>query len=114
MAAAPSILDPANLRSLAQRTHVAAATMLVATATFFIAKTGRDALYFANGGIFDLPRAYIGIALLSFPVALMALALMRAIGPRRARVVAPLVLAALLVWFARGAHSGGGGIMTVF
>jgi len=114
MAAVPDTLDPASLGSLARRTHVVAATMLVTTATFIIAKTGRDAMYFANGGIFDLPRAYIGIALLSFPVALGALGLMRAIGPRRARVVAPLVLAALLVWFAQEAHSGGGSFMTVF
>lgn len=107
-------LDPRVLRVLATRTHLMAATMLVVTATFIIAKTGRDALYFANGGILDLPRAYIGIALLSLPVAFGALALMRTIGPRRARVVAPLALAAMLARFAVTAHPAGGAGMTGF
>ena len=67
MAAVPSTLDPVSLGSLARRTPVVAATMPVATATFIIAKTGRNPMYFVEGGTFDLPRAFIGIALPSFP-----------------------------------------------
>jgi len=107
-------LDAAGLRALARRTHLAAGTMLVVTATFIIAKTGRDALYFANGGILDLPKAYVGIALLSLPVAACALGLMRMIGPRRARIVAPLGIALMLAWFALTARPGGGRAMTTF
>ncbi len=50
-----------------------------------LVKTGRDALYFQKDGIFDLPKAYLGIAVLSLPMALATLGLMRGIGPRRAR-----------------------------
>jgi ATP/ADP translocase len=107
-------LDAASLRALATRTHLAAGTMLVVTATFIIAKTGRDALYFANGGILDLPKAYIGMALLALPVAACALGLMRTIGPRRSRIVAPLGIALMLAWFALTAHPGGGRAMTTF
>jgi hypothetical protein len=107
-------LDAADLPGLAMRTHLAAGTMLTVTATFIIAKTGRDALYFANGGILDLPKAYIGIALLSLPVAALALGLMRMVGPRLARVVAPLGIAVMLAWFALTAQPGGGGVMILF
>ena len=39
------------------------------TFSFICVKTGRDALYFRLDGIYDLPKAYLGIALLSLPVA---------------------------------------------
>src|SRR5262249_35074686 len=72
------------------------------------------ALYFSGGGIFDLPRAYLGIAALALPMAGATLGLMRLLGPRRARVAVPLLLAAALLAFARIARPGGGGAMTVF
>ena len=61
-------------------------------------------------GVRDLPKAYIAIAFLSVPVAY----LMRRLGARRARLVAPLALCAVLVLFHGVARPGGGALMTGF
>jgi hypothetical protein len=82
------------------------------TTAFFLAKTGRDALYFQGRGLLDLPAAYIVMALLSLPVAFLVLAAMRGIGSRRARLVVPLAVAALLAATAQVARPGGGWLMT--
>jgi hypothetical protein len=84
------------------------------TAAFILTKTGRDALYFQKDGLFDLPWAYLGIALLAVPVALTTLATARTLGPRRARIVAPLVMVVLQVIFHSQAEPGGGSLMTLF
>lgn len=84
------------------------------TAAMILVKTGRDALYFQKEGLFDLPRAYLGIAVLSLPMSLAMLGLMRSIGPRKARVVAPLMMSVALVGFHGIAHPGGGLLMTAF
>lgn len=99
---------------VSRRTATLALAVLLLTAAFVLTKTGRDALYFQNGGLFDLPLAYMGIAVLSLPMALLTLWLMRALGPRRARVLAPLAMAALLVAFHGVARPGGGAVMTTF
>ncbi len=78
--------------------HVGASVFLM-TAAMILVKTGRDALYFQKDGLFDLPRAYLGIAVFSLPMSLAMLGLMRGIGPRKARVVAPLIMSAALVGF---------------
>ncbi len=49
--------------------HVGASVFLLMAAVILV-KTGRDALYFQKDGIFDLPKAYLGIAVLSLPMAL--------------------------------------------
>lgn len=110
----PAPHDPPADSDVTARTRFVAAAVLVVTTAFILAKTGRDALFFSGGGIFDLPRATLGIAALSLPMAGVALGLMRGLGPRRARVVAPLMLAAGLVAFARIARPGGGVAMTAF
>jgi hypothetical protein len=93
--------------------HVAGALFLM-TAAFVLAKTGRDALYFQGDGLYGLPKAYLGVALLSVPTALLMLDLMRRLGPRRARVVSAALVAALLAGFHRVVHPGAGVVMTTF
>lgn len=105
---------PMDAPTLASRTgHVAAALFLM-TAAFVLVKTGRDALYFQDGGLYDLPLAYVGIAVLSVPTAFLMLSLMRRLGPRRARVLAPLGVAGALLGFSGVVRPGGGLLMTAF
>jgi hypothetical protein len=108
---ASRVPDPAGATS---RTLFVAAAIGLMTAALILTKTGRDALYFQGRGLYDLPLAYMGIALLSLPVALAVLGAMRAFGPRRARVVVPLVVAALFAAFHGVARPGGGTAMTLF
>ena len=96
------------------RSLFVAAPIFLLSAAFFLARTGRDALYFHGRGLFDLPLAYAAIALLSLPMAVLMLSLMRRLGARRTRVVAPLGLAALLVGYFLLARPGGGLLMTGF
>jgi hypothetical protein len=81
-------------------------------AAFVLAKTGRDALFFMASGLRDLPKAYVAIAVLALPVAGSVLALMRTLGPRRARVAATLLMTVLLLSSGRIVTPGGGPIMT--
>jgi ATP:ADP antiporter, AAA family len=86
--------------------------LFLMTGSFTLAKTGRDALYLQDTGIYDLPLAYIGMALLSLPLAVVALAVMRWVGTRRARILLPLAVASGLLGYARVARPGGGALMT--
>lgn len=52
--------------------------MLLMTAAFMLARTGRDALYFQDSGIQSLPLAYMGVALLALPMAAVLLSLVLA------------------------------------
>ena len=88
--------------------------ILLMAASFVVIKTGRDALYFLEGGLYDLPKAYIGIALFSVPFAFVTLALMKRLGPRGARVVTPLVVAGGFAASSLGLRPGGGLFMTAF
>lgn len=40
---------------LSRRTVLVAAALFLTTASFTLARTARDAIYFQGGGIFDLP-----------------------------------------------------------
>jgi hypothetical protein len=84
----------------------------VLTAAVTLAKVGRDALYFQRGGLYDLPTAYLGMALLSVPLGLLAIALMRRLGPRRARLVVLSGTAGFFLFYAHAAAPGGGAYMT--
>ncbi len=97
-----------------RRTWHNAAALFLMTAAFVLTKTGRDALYFQRDGLLDLPKAYIGIAILAIPTALGTLSLMQLVGPRNARVVAPLLMASALTVFFGFVAPGGGLLMTVF
>jgi AAA family ATP:ADP antiporter len=97
-----------------KRTRFVAGAIFCLAAAMVFAKTGRDALFVQGRGLFDLPKAYIGIAVLSAPLAMMALALLRIYGPRAVRVFLPLATALSLVAFSVIVHPGGGTLMTLF
>lgn len=96
------------------RTAAVAAALFLMTAAFMLAKTGRDALYLQARGVYSLPFAYLGIALLSVPMALVTLGVLRRAGPRRTRLLGPLALAVALTCYFGLARPGGGVLMTGF
>jgi len=89
-----------------------ALAIFLMTASFVLVKTGRDALFVEEQGVYDLPLAYLVIAGMSLPVAVGMLALLRAAGPRRARVLALAGVSVLLGVYWRIAEPGGGARMT--
>lgn len=104
-------LPPEQFRS---RTGLVALALLFMTTAFILAKTGRDALYFQDRGIFQLPIVYISITMLTPLMAMIILALMRSVGPRAARLLVPLLVAGLLVMYSFLATAGGGILNTMF
>ena len=94
------------------RTMSVSTALLLMTGAFILAKTGRDALFFQANGLYDLPKAYLGIALLNLPVAAAMLGMMRWLGTRWARVAAAMLMAVVLVLVALVAKPGGGALMT--
>jgi len=92
----------------------AAFGLFLMTAAFMLTKTGRDALYFQRDGFLQLPKAYLGIAILAGPAAAVALTLMRRFGPPRARVAATLGMAVAQILFFAVARPGGEWWMTLF
>lgn len=91
-----------------------AVALFLMTAAFILAKTGRDALYLQASGVYDLPQAYLAIAVLSVPMAFLMLGLMRRLGARRARVWSGLVMSAALAVLYKTVRPGGGVLMTGF
>ncbi|MEM9493094.1 MAG: hypothetical protein AAGC55_28350, partial [Myxococcota bacterium] len=57
------------------RTALPAAALFLLTAAFMVIRTGRDALYFQEDGLLSLPTAYMAIAVLSIPQAMVVLQL---------------------------------------
>jgi AAA family ATP:ADP antiporter len=96
------------------RTAFVTAAVLLLSAALVFAKTGRDALFVQGRGLFDVPKAYIGIALLAGPLAGFVLAMLRILGPRTVRIILPAMTALALVWFATVVRPGGGSLMTAF
>ena len=90
------------------------AALLLMTASFILTKTGRDALYFQKDGLFDLPWAYLGIATLAVPVAMMTISLTKRLGPRPMRIFLPVAVAVVQAVFYVLAEPGGGVVMTLF
>lgn len=88
--------------------------MLLMTAAFVLARTGRDALYFQDGGIQALPIAYGGMAVLALPMAALLLHLVRRLGAPRARLVATGLMSAVLAAAAVVGTPGAGPAMTIF
>ena len=110
----------AHRDNFTERTHArsravgVASSLFFMTAAFILIKTGRDALYFQGHGLFDLPMAYIGLAILSLPAAVLVLGSIRLLGPRGARVIVTLAAAAVLAAFVPFARPGGGALMTTY
>lgn len=98
----------------AQRIGYPSVALLLMTGAFILTKTGRDALYFQRNGFFDLPWAYLGMAFLAVPLAIIVLTLMRLLGRRGVRVASPIVMAILQGVFYLLAKPGGGWVMTAF
>jgi AAA family ATP:ADP antiporter len=96
------------------RTFFPSLSLFLITAAFIVTKTGRDALFFQKDGLGNLPYAYLLIALLSAPAAGAILWLMRICGPRAARIISLLMMAALQVLFFFVVRPGGGPSMTLF
>jgi ATP/ADP translocase len=95
------------------RTLFPSLSLFLLTAAFIVTKTGRDALYFQNGGVADLPKAYLAIALLAPLPAAATLGMMRSFGSRSARVIALLGMAVVQVCLSAGVRPGGGWSMTL-
>ncbi len=95
------------------RTRYLGLGVFILTAAVTLAKTGRDALYFQGGGLYDLPNAYLGMALLSVPLGFLTIKLMRDLGPRRARLWGLSAMAGFFFFYAHAATPGGGPFMTV-
>ena len=87
--------------------------IFILTAAVTLAKTGRDALYFQHGGLYDLPNAYLGMALLAVPLGFLTISLMRRMGSRRARLWVLSAMAGFFFVYAQVATAGGGPFMTV-
>ncbi len=64
-----------------------------------LAKTARDALFFQDQGLFQLPMAYMGISMASMPAAFLFVWAMKAWGARLARVGILIFTAAVLAAF---------------
>jgi len=105
--AAPFELPPAPIR-------LCAAALLLMMAAFVLVKTARDALFFTGGGIEALPHAYLGIAIFSLPLALATGAFTRLTGPRRARVLLPVLASALFLVLAGRPGDPGSTRLTIF
>lgn len=106
--------DKMEPKARKDRTAYVAVALFLMTASFVLIKTGRDALYFQRDGLFDLPAAYLGIALMAAPTAAFVLLLMRKWGPRATRVAAPAVMALAFAGLSFAVHPGGGPFMTGF
>ncbi len=78
------------------RTILPACSLGLLTAAFVVAKTGRDALFFQDKGIFQLPVATMTIAAASLPVAVVFVKSMKTWGARPARIGAMLLGASVL------------------
>ena len=104
----------AHSEQMGRRTTCISIALLLLSMAFVIARTSRDALFMQESGIFDLPVAYIGIAILSMPVAILMLTMMRYAGARRVRVATPLATGVVLLIYQRVAQPGGGPLMTFF
>jgi AAA family ATP:ADP antiporter len=97
-----------------ERSYFVASAIFFLAAAFVLAKTGRDALFVQDRGLFDLPKAYIGIAALSGPLAFAVLFLLKAYGARTVRLLLPVAAALSLVAFSAVVRPGGGALMTFF
>lgn len=106
---------PAGERAHARSRAIGVASSLfLMTAAFILVRTGRDALYFQGHGLFDLPIAYIGLAILSLPAAVLVLGSIRLLGPRAARIIVTLAAAAIFAAFVPFVRPGGGALMTTY
>ncbi len=96
------------------RTRWISLILALMTAAFIMAKTGRDALYFMQDSLSHLPWIYLAIAMLSGPLAMTVIGLMRGLGSRRLRWVLPTAIASTLVLYHPVAEPGAGLLASAF
>jgi len=104
----------ASSRDAWAKTCFVAGSVFLLAMGFFLVKIARDALFVQGRGLFDLPRAYLGIAVLAGPTAGVVLALMRNLGPRLTRLVLAALVSSALIVFSFFIRPGGGLLMTDF
>jgi ATP:ADP antiporter, AAA family len=71
----------------------------LATSSFILIKTGRDAVFFQHNGLFQLPQVYIWIALGSMPAAMLHLHAISRWGARQTRTGLFFVSAFIFIGF---------------
>jgi AAA family ATP:ADP antiporter len=81
---------------------------------FIVIKTGRDAVFFQDRGLFELPQAYVYIALASLPAAMMHLGAISRWGARRTRTGLFVLAALTLPPFTPFLHSGNSILLAFF
>lgn len=88
------------------QTLLSAISVALLTAALSLARTARDALFFQDQGLFQLPMAYMGIGMSSLPAAFLLVQAMKIWGARSARVgimiFATTVLAAFVPFLKQG------------
>ena len=86
----------------------------ISMVAFIIIKTGRDALFFERGGLYELPLAYVYIALVSLPAAIVHLAAIERWGARRTRTGLFFLAALLLLLFVPLLHGNQRAVLMAF
>jgi len=81
------------------QTMLMSITVGLLTVSLSLAKTGRDALFFQDQGLLQLPMAYMGIGMLSLPAAFLFVRAMKLCGARSARVGIMILTAFVLAGF---------------
>jgi AAA family ATP:ADP antiporter len=97
----------------AKKIFVSAALFLL-TMAFIATRTGRDALYFQGDGLRQVPKAYVLIAFLAIPQAMIVLRLLRTFGGRVTRTLVLVAVTGAIGGFYPLAEPGGGAAMTGF
>lgn len=101
-----STKDLAEKNNYLSQTLLSATSVGLLTLAFSLAKTARDALFFQDQGLFQLPMAYMGIGMSSLPAAFLLVQAMKIWGARSARVgimiFATTVLAAFVPFLKQG------------
>jgi hypothetical protein len=88
--------------------------LFIMMAGFSLIRTGRDAMFFQESGIYDLPVAYLVIAALSVPQSILVLWMLQRFGPRTTRILVPTIVSLVVVGVALIAEPGRGAVMTSF
>jgi len=89
-------MEDVKYRSLARYPILAVGLSMIG---FILIKTGRDAVFFQKNGLYQLPLAYIWIALVAVPASMVHLNAIERWGARRARTGVFFVTALLFLLF---------------
>lgn len=96
------------------KTSLVSSALFLLTMAFVATRTGRDALYLQGDGLRQVPGAYILIAILAIPQAMIVLRLLRRFGGRLTRVMVLVAVTVALCGFYAIAEAGASAPMTAF